>query len=264
MTDRIFNFSPGPAVLPEAVLQQAREDIWSLGNTGIGVMEHSHRGGPFDAVMEAAQADCRRVAGIGDDHAVLFLQGGASTQFFMLPANFLAADATADYVNTGSWSKKAIKEAKHYGKVHVAGSSEDRDFAYVPELSTLRFSDAPSYLHFTSNNTIVGTEFPAEPTPPPGAFLACDASSDAFSRPIDMGRYGVFYAGAQKNLGPSGVTLVVIRARPAGALGARAADHAELCHPRERRTRATTRRPPSASTSWVRCSAGSSTRAGSR
>ena len=211
MTERIYNFSAGPAVLPEPVLEQAREDLWSLGDSGVGILEHSHRGGPFDAVIEAAEADCRSLAGLGDDHAVLFLQGGASTQFFMLPANLLPEGGTADYVNTGSWSKKAIKEAKLYGNVHVAGSSEDENFSYIPDLASLSCSDSPTYLHFTSNNTIFGTQFPSEPTPPAGAFLACDGSSDAFSRPIDLTRYGVYYAGAQKNLGPSGVTLVVIR-----------------------------------------------------
>ncbi len=211
MVERIFNFAPGPAVLPLPVLEEARDALLSLGDSGIGVMEHSHRGGPFDEVIASAEADCRELAGVGDDHAVLFLQGGASSQFYMLPANLLPEGGTADYVLTGSWSKKAAKEARLYGDVHVAASSEDRDFAYVPDVAALQFSDRPAYLHFTSNNTIVGTQWKQEPTPPDGAFLACDACSDALSRPLDISRYGIYYAGAQKNLGPSGVTLVILR-----------------------------------------------------
>ncbi len=211
MSDRIFNFSPGPAVLPEEVLAEAREDLWNLAGSGIGVMEHSHRGPAFDRVRQEAEADCRALAGIGDDFAVLFLQGGASTQFFMLPANFLGERATADYLVTGSWSEKAVKEAKRYGRVHVAASSEDRQYAYIPAADAIRCSERPAYVHFTSNNTIFGTQWPSEPPLPEGAWLACDASSDVFSRPLAMEKYGVLYAGAQKNLGPSGVTLVLIR-----------------------------------------------------
>ncbi|MDX1650794.1 MAG: 3-phosphoserine/phosphohydroxythreonine transaminase, partial [Myxococcota bacterium] len=210
-TERIFNFSPGPAVLPEPVLEEAREALWNLRGSGIGVLEHSHRGPVFDAVRRETEEAVRRLAGLGDDHAVLFLQGGASLQFAMLPANLLAGDATADYLVTGSWSKKAAKEARLYGGVHVAASTEEADFARIPGPHDTRHSEAPVYVHFTSNNTIFGTEWPGEPALPEGAFLACDASSDVFSRPLDGTRYGVLYAGAQKNLGPAGVTLVVIR-----------------------------------------------------
>jgi phosphoserine aminotransferase len=209
MVERIHNFSAGPAVLPVEVLRQAGEDLLSLGASGIGILEHSHRGKAFLAVYEDAVARIRRVAGVPDDYDVLFLQGGASTQFFMLPANFLPADRTADYLVTGSWSQKAVKEAKRYGKVHTACTSEDRNFCYIPK--ERKYSERPAYVHFTSNNTIFGTEFFEEPAVPEGAFLACDASSDIFSRPIDVAKYGVIYAGAQKNLGPSGVTLVLIR-----------------------------------------------------
>ena len=207
---RIWNFSAGPAVLPETVLQEARENLLSLGNTGIGICEHSHRGKPFMAVAAEAESLCRELAGIPDDYVVLFLQGGASLQFSMLPQNFLTPDKTADYLITGMWSEKAVKEAKAFGRTHEACSSKDRNFSYIPDSAS--YSDAPVYVHFTSNNTIFGTQFLAEPTAiPAGAFLACDASSDIFSRPIDVRKYGMIYAGAQKNLGPSGVTLVIMR-----------------------------------------------------
>jgi phosphoserine aminotransferase len=210
-TDRIYNFSAGPAVLPESVIKKTQEALWNLDSSGIGVMEHSHRGAAFTKVIEGAEASCRELAGIGDDYAVLFLQGGASSQFFQLPANFLPKGKTADYIDTGSWSKKAIKEAKLYSEVNVAASSSNEGYSYIPGADALKFSAAPAYVHFTSNNTIAGTEWASEPVPPAGAPLFCDASSDIFSRPVDIGKYGVLYAGAQKNLGPAGVTLVVIR-----------------------------------------------------
>lgn len=209
MKSRIYNFSAGPAVLPEEVLTSAQEALWDLDGTGIGVLEHSHRGKAFTKVLEEAQANCREVASIPDDYDVLFLQGGASTQFFMAPMSWLSSGQTADYLNTGSWSKKAIAEAKRFGNVHVAASSEDESFTYIPTSAT--YSDAPAYVHFTSNNTIFGTEWQSEPEPPQGVPLLCDASSDIFSRPIDVSKYGMIYAGAQKNLGPSGLTLVIVR-----------------------------------------------------
>lgn len=210
MTNRIWNFSAGPAVLPESVLAEARDNLLSLGDTGVGVCEHSHRGKPFVAVAEEAEALCREIGGIPDNYKVLFLQGGASSQFAMVPMNFLSPGQTVDYLVTGSWSKKAVKEAKLFGDVNVACSSEDTTFNYIPK--TLSWSEAPRYVHFTSNNTIYGTQFASEPTGyADDAFLVCDASSDIFSRPIDVSKYGLIYAGAQKNLGPSGVTLVIVR-----------------------------------------------------
>jgi phosphoserine aminotransferase len=220
MGKRVYNFSPGPAVLPAEVLEEARENLLSLGNTGIGILEHSHRGKAFLDVYEETVALCREVGSISDDYDVLFLQGGASTQFFSVPMNFLTPGTTADYIVTGSWSQKAVAEAKRFGKVHIAASSEDRNFCYIPR--EFAYSAKPVYVHFTSNNTIFGTEFAKEPETPRESFLVCDASSDIFSRPIDVSRYGLIYAGAQKNLGPSGVTLVIIRkdlvARAARAL----------------------------------------------
>lgn len=209
MTQRIFNFSAGPAVMPESVLEQTREALWSLGDTGIGVMEHSHRGSAFSAVLAQTEADCRKLAGIPDNYRVLFLQGGASTQFFQVPMNLLQRGDIADFLVTGSWSKKAVAEAKRFGNVHVAASSADRNFSYIPQDHD--FSASPRYVHFTSNNTIFGTQFREEPEVPGDAWLICDASSDIFSRPIDIAKYGMIYAGAQKNLGPAGVTLVIIR-----------------------------------------------------
>lgn len=209
MTTRVYNFSAGPAVMPVEVLEEARESLLSLGDTGIGILEHSHRGQAFTAVRDETEALIREVGSIPDDYDVLFLQGGASLQFGMIPMNFLREDRTADYLVTGSWSKKAVKEARLFGQVHVAATSEDRNFCYIPK--TADYSPDPAYVHFTSNNTIFGTQYQTEPDVPGDAPLICDASSDIFCRPIDVSRYGMIYAGAQKNLGPSGLTLVVIR-----------------------------------------------------
>lgn len=210
MANRIWNFSAGPAVLPESVLEEARDNMLSLGDTGVGICEHSHRGKPFVAVAEEAEALCRELAGIPDNYKVLFLQGGASSQFSMIPMNFLSKEDTADYLVTGSWAKKAAKEAKLFGNVNVACSSEDTTFNHIPK--EVNYSDNPKYVHFCSNNTIYGTQFVTEPLGyNSDAFLVCDSSSDIFCRPIDVSKYGLIYAGAQKNLGPSGVTLVIVR-----------------------------------------------------
>ncbi|MBI5153605.1 3-phosphoserine/phosphohydroxythreonine transaminase [Candidatus Poribacteria bacterium] len=203
---RIVNFSAGPAALPLEVLEEAAEGLVSFGNTGIGIAEHSHRGKAFVAVLEETMALCRELLGMGDEHAVLFLQGGASSQFFMVPQNFLQG-GTANYIDTGEWSSKAMKEAKAFGTVHCAASSKDSNYTFIPKEHT--FVDGAKYTHFTSNNTIFGTQFRTEPVT--SAPLVCDASSDIMSRPMDMSKYALVYAGAQKNLGPSGVTLVLIR-----------------------------------------------------
>ena len=210
-TDRKLNFSSGPAVLPEEVLRRAQSAIWDLDGSGIGVLEHSHRGPAFMKVAERAERLVRDVGGVPDEYAVLFLQGGASSQFFAVPMSFLAPGTTADYCNTGVWSQKAIGEARRLGSVHVACSSESSAFDHIPAADATQWSAAPVYAHFTSNNTIYGTQWRQEPAPPAGVPLVCDASSDIYSRPIDVRRYGLVYAGAQKNLGIAGLTLVIAR-----------------------------------------------------
>jgi phosphoserine aminotransferase len=208
-TDRVFNFSAGPAALPEPVLEEARRDLWNIDASGVGILEHSHRGKVFDRVIAEAEEGCRRLANIPDDYAVLFVQGGATLQNAMVPLNLLPEGGSADYLNTGAWSKKSIKEAQMYGDVHVVCSSEDRNFCYIPDPSTHDFSDDAAYCHFTENNTIFGTEF--HELPKATSPLVSDASSDIFSRPIDVTKYGLIYAGAQKNLGPAGCALVIVR-----------------------------------------------------
>jgi phosphoserine aminotransferase len=207
---RKFNFSSGPSVLPEPVLARAQAAIWDWDGTGIGILEHSHRGPEFTALVERAERLVREVGRVPDDYAVMFLQGGASAQFHMVPMNFLPPGGTADYCVTGTWGQKAIGEARKLGAVHVACSGEASAFAEIP--GEVHWSPAPAYGHFTSNETIHGTEWAAPPPPPPGgAPLICDASSDLFSRPLEIERYGLVYAGAQKNLGPSGTVLVLAR-----------------------------------------------------
>jgi phosphoserine aminotransferase len=211
MTDRIFNFSAGPAALPEPVLRRAQEAIWNVAGSGIGIMEHSHRGKVFERILAEAEEACRRLANIPDNYRVLFLQGGASLQFAMVPMNLLSSDKTADYLLTGVWSQKAVKEAKPIGKVHIAASSEATNFDRIPKPGEIRYSSNPAYVHITTNNTIFGTQWPTEPPVPANVPLVADTSSDMYSRPIDVRKYGLIYAGAQKNLGPSGVVLVIIR-----------------------------------------------------
>jgi phosphoserine aminotransferase len=212
MSKRIFNFSAGPAVLPEPVLRKAQEAIWDVAGSGIGIMEHSHRGKVFDRVRDEAEQACRDLAGIPDNYQVLFLQGGASLQFSMVPMNLLPSDRTADFLLTGVWAQKAVKEAKILGaKVHIAASGEGTNFDRIPQPSEIKYSERPAYVHLTTNNTIYGTQWRSEPAVPAGVPLVADTSSDMYSRLIDVSRYGLIYAGAQKNLGPSGVTLVIVR-----------------------------------------------------
>ncbi|HET6798864.1 MAG TPA: 3-phosphoserine/phosphohydroxythreonine transaminase [Gemmatimonadales bacterium] len=211
MPDRIHNFSAGPAVLPEPVLRKAQEAIWNVAGSGIGIMEHSHRGKVFERIANEAEEACRNLGGIPDNYRVLFLQGGASLQFAMVPMNFLAPERTADYLVTGVWSQKAVKEAKPIGKVHIAATGEATNFDRIPPANEIRYSSSPVYVHLTTNNTVYGTQWRSEPAVPAGVPLVADTSSDMFSRPIDVRKYGLIYAGAQKNLGPSGVVLVIIR-----------------------------------------------------
>lgn len=207
---RILNFSAGPAVLPAEVLDEAKDNLLSLGDLGIGICEISHRSKQFTAIIEQAEADIRELLGVPADYSVLFLQGGATLQFSMVPMNLLGAGQTADYILTGSWSEKALAEADRIGKTHVAGTTEGEQYKRVPAGAEIKLSRSPAYVHFTSNNTIYGTQWTGEPDAG-GAPLICDASSDIMCRPLDVKKYALIYAGAQKNLGPSGVTLVIIR-----------------------------------------------------
>jgi phosphoserine aminotransferase len=211
MTRRIHNFNPGPAVLPLEVLQQAQAEMLDYKGTGMSVMEISHRSKEFEAIIADAQADLRDLLGIPADYKILFLQGGASLQFAMLPMNFRQASASADYIVTGTWSKKALKESQKLGTAKAAANLEADNFNRLPSQSELKLDPQAAYLHFTSNETIHGVEYFTEPVPPEGVPLICDASSDFISRPIDVSKYAMLYAGAQKNAGPAGVVVVIIR-----------------------------------------------------
>ncbi len=206
---RLHNFSAGPAALPEEVLLEVKEELPEYRGIGTTVLEISHRSPEYDAITKSADGLLRKLLGLGEEWHVLFLQGGASMQFHQVPLNFLPKDGSADYLLTGVWAKKAYKEAKFLGNPRVAASSEDRNFSYLPDPSTWDLNPNAAYLHFTSNNTIYGTEFHSDPQV--DVPLVCDASSDFLSRRIDPSRYGLIYAGAQKNLGPAGVTLVLVR-----------------------------------------------------
>jgi phosphoserine aminotransferase len=220
-TARIYNFSSGPAVLPVSVLEQIQRDLVSLPGVGMSILEVSHRSKVFEAVIQQAEADIRALAGIPANYRVLFLQGGASLQFSMVPMNLLTPGTTADYIITGSWTEKAAKEAKKVGAVNVAATTEPDGFSRIPAQDELKLTPDAAYAHITSNNTIEGTQWHRLPDVG-GAPLVSDASSDLFCRPVDVSQYGLIYAGAQKNLGPSGATLVIIRedllARSAKAL----------------------------------------------
>ncbi|HLL21849.1 MAG TPA: 3-phosphoserine/phosphohydroxythreonine transaminase [Kofleriaceae bacterium] len=201
---RKLNFSSGPAMLPEEVLRRAQAALVDLDGSGIGILEHSHRGPEFARVIERTEALIREVGSVGEEYAILFVTAGATQHFAHVPEQFLAADETADYCHTGVWSGKAIAEAKRYGQVHVACTSEPT-FTRIPASQT--YSAAPRYVHYTSNETIYGTQWASPPTAP--APLVCDASSDIFSRPLPLANHVLIYAGAQKNLGPSGISLVI-------------------------------------------------------
>lgn len=216
---RVFNFSPGPAVLPLEVLEQAREELLDWHGTGVSVMEMSHRGKAFVSIAEQAEADLRELLAVPKNYRVLFLQGGATAQFAGIPLNISKADSVVDYVNTGAWSKKAIGEAKHYATVNVAADAGE-PYTTIPAVSSWKLSNNAAYLHYTPNETIGGVEYHF--VPDAGATpLVADMSSTILSRPIDVSKFGVIYGGAQKNIGPAGLTLVIVRedllgrARPA-------------------------------------------------
>ncbi len=207
---RVFNFSAGPATLPQDVLEQAREEMLDWHGSGMSVMEMSHRGKEFVAIAAAAEADLRELMAIPPNYKVLFLQGGATAQFAVIPMNLLRGRVKADYVNTGAWSKKAIKEAKQYCEVNVAASSEAANFTTIPAEGEWRLNDDAAYVHYTPNETIGGVEFHWIPDTGDVPLVA-DFSSTLLSRPIDVSRYGLIYAGAQKNIGPAGLTVVIVR-----------------------------------------------------
>lgn len=214
MSDRAYNFSAGPGALPEPVIKQAQQDLWNFQGSGMGVCELSHRGPEFDQILAEALADCREVGSIPDSHHILFLQGGATTQADMVPMNFLNEGMTADYLETGKWAEDAIKEAGYYAKinggtVHVAGSTKEEGYTRLPTDKECKYIDDAAYLLYVSNNTIYGLQF--NRVPKTKAPLVCDMSSDMFSRPIDWSHFDMVYAGAQKNLGPSGQALVIIK-----------------------------------------------------
>ncbi|HVF49072.1 MAG TPA: 3-phosphoserine/phosphohydroxythreonine transaminase [Pyrinomonadaceae bacterium] len=210
MSERIFNFSAGPAVLPVPVLEEAQRDMLSLPGVGMSVMEISHRSQTFDDIIGGAEQHLRELMGIPDNYHVLFLQGGASLQFSMIPLNFLPPSASADYIITGSWGKKALKEAKREGGAKVAATTEDSRYSRIPDQGELKLDPHAAYVHLTSNETIEGVEWHHEPEVG-DVPLVNDASSNILSRVVPVERYAIIYAGAQKNMGPSGVTLVILR-----------------------------------------------------
>jgi phosphoserine aminotransferase len=210
MTERIYNFSAGPAVLPVTVLEEAQRDLLALPGVGMSVVEISHRSKAFDEIILGAEADIRKLAGVPDNYHVLFLQGGASLQFSMIPMNILPAGGKADYIVTGSWSEKAVKEAQKVGTVNIAATTKAENFTRTPRQDELKLDPEAAYVHMTTNETIHGVEWKHDPEVGDVPMVA-DASSDIFNGPINVDKYALVYAGAQKNLAPAGVTLVIIR-----------------------------------------------------
>lgn len=209
MTTRKYNFCAGPAALPLEVLEEAQRDLVNWQGSGLSVMEMSHRSPEIVGIATQAEQDLRELLGISDDYAVLFVQGGATAQFSAVPLNLLGDKKTADYVNTGQWSKKAIKEARRYCDVNVVASSEGDNFASIPAFESWKLNKEAAYLHYTPNETIGGVEFFWEPEV--NVPLVADMSSTILSRPIDVSKFGIIYAGAQKNIGPAGLTIVIVR-----------------------------------------------------
>ena len=208
-SNRIYNFSAGPAVLPVPVLEEIQRDLLALPGVGMSILEISHRSKTFESILAETEADIRALAAIPANYRVLFMQGGASLQFSMVPMNLLAPSETADYIDGGSWAEKAIQEAKKVGNVNVAASTKAERYGRLPAQAELKLTPGAAYVHITSNNTIEGTEY--KRLPDVDAPLVSDTSSDMFSRPIDVSRHALIYAGAQKNMGPAGVTIVIIR-----------------------------------------------------
>jgi phosphoserine aminotransferase len=210
MEKRIYNFSAGPAILPEEVLKEAQENLFTLPGVGMSVLEISHRSKTFDEIIQTAEKNMRTLLGIPENYSVLFLQGGATLQFSMVPLNIMPPKNKADYIVTGSWSEKAVKEAKKVGAVNIAATTKSENFTRIPEQKELKLDADASYVHYTSNNTIFGTEWKKEPEVG-NVPLVCDASSDFMHKKLDVSKYALIYAGAQKNIGPAGVTVVIVR-----------------------------------------------------
>ena len=210
MEKRIYNFSAGPAVLPEEVLMEAQQNLYMLPGVGMSILEISHRSKTFDTIINSSRNGIKTLYGIDDNYEILFLQGGATLQFSMVPLNIMPPKNKADYIVTGTWAKKAVKEAKRAGSVNVAATTETENFYRLPLQEELKLDPEASYVHFTSNNTIYGTEWKHEPIVG-NVPLVCDMSSDFFSKKVDVSKYALIYAGAQKNIGPSGVVVVIIR-----------------------------------------------------
>ena len=206
---RVYNFSAGPAVLPESVLKEAAEEMLDYRGTGMSVMEMSHRSKAYDDIIKTAEADLRELMNIPDNYKVLFLQGGASQQFAMIPMN-LMKNKVADYIVTGQWAKKAYQEAQKYGKANKIATSEDKTFSYIPDCSDLPISEDADYVYICENNTIYGTKYKELPNTK-GKILVSDVSSCFLSEPVDVSKYGIIYGGVQKNIGPAGVVIVIIR-----------------------------------------------------
>ena len=210
--NRVYNFSAGPSMLPLAVLEKAQKEFVCYGDSGMSVMEMSHRSKVFEEIIFGAEQSLRDLMAVPDNYSVLFLQGGGSTQFAMIPMNLMNKNQKADYVNTGQWSKKAIEEAKKYGTVNVVASSEDKMFSYVPELDPVTFDKAADYFYMTLNNTIYGTHIPSDRLPNTGDVpLVADMSSNILAERYDVEKFGLIFAGAQKNFGPAGLTLAIVR-----------------------------------------------------
>jgi phosphoserine aminotransferase len=207
--DRVYNFSPGPCTLPVEVLEEARDDLLNWKGAGMSVMEMSHRGPHFEKIIAEAEADLRQLLGIPKEYRVLFLQGGASLQNTMIPMNLVEDGETCDYVVTGSWGKKSYEAAVIAGNAHLAYDGKSHNYSDIPNLAELPYSEKPGFIHYTSNETIQGVEFQSYPQGLPAPAI-CDMSSDILSRPIDVTKYGLIYAGAQKNMGPAGIAVVII------------------------------------------------------
>jgi len=217
VSSRIFNYSAGPGVLPEEVIEQAQHDLWNVHGSGMGIMEHSHRAKVYDKILQEALEDCRTIGQVPKGYQIMFMTGGATSQNFLVPANLLRQDQSADYLTTGYWAERSFEDAQMYGHIHEAWDGRKHKHNFVPSDQEINYSNKPVYVHMCSNNTIYGTQWRHNdgslriPKIPSDSFLVCDMCSDIYSRPLDISKFGVIYAGAQKNVGIAGVSVVIIR-----------------------------------------------------